>query len=125
MRGTSGVHLGHYKALLRPVMNSEDETMEINTVIQDMQTILFETLLAMVNVAAKVGRPLNRWKNAVNIVIPKQKGTIDIKKFRIIQIYECDLNAFLSIKWREALYQTEESQQLTSNQYGSRKSSSH
>ena len=32
----SGVHLGHYKALLRPVMNSDDETMELNTVIQDM-----------------------------------------------------------------------------------------
>ena len=79
-------------------MNSDDETMEINTVIQDMQTILFETQLAIVNVAAKVGRPLNRWKNAVNIVIPKQKGTIDITKFRNIHIYECDLNAFLSIK---------------------------
>jgi hypothetical protein len=40
-------------------MNSDDETMEINTVIQDMQTILFQTQLAIVNVAAKVGRPLN------------------------------------------------------------------
>jgi hypothetical protein len=120
----SGVHLGHYKALHKPVMNSEDETMEINTVIQDMQTIIFETQLAIVNVAAKVRRPLNRWKNAVNIVTPKQKGTIDITKFRNIQIYECDLNAFLSIKWREALYQAEESKQLTSNQYGSQKSES-
>jgi hypothetical protein len=54
----------------------------------------------------------------------KQKGTINITKFRNIHIYVYDLNAVLYIKWREALYQVEESKQLTSNQYGSRKSKS-
>ena len=120
----SGAHLGHYKSLLKPVMDGEGETTALNTVLHNIQTILFSIQLSVVNLAIKLGKPLQRWKKAVNLVIPKIKGINNISKFRNIHIYECDLNAFLSIKWKEASYQAEESQALVSSQYGSRKAKS-
>jgi hypothetical protein len=36
----SGVHLGNYKSLLKPVMEGEDNTMEVNLIILNMQKIL-------------------------------------------------------------------------------------
>ena len=92
----SGAHLGHYKSLLRPVMDGEGET-ALNTVLHDIQIILFSIQLSVVNLAIKLGKPLQRWKKAVNLVIPKIKGINNISKFCNIHIYECDLNAFLSI----------------------------
>jgi hypothetical protein len=117
----SGVHLGHYKALLKPVIEGEDETMEVNLVILEMQNIMSQTHLEIVNLATEVGEHLQRWQRAINIAIPKQPGVLNIDKFRNIHIYECDLNAMLSIKWKEALSKLEESKAIICNQYGSRR----
>jgi hypothetical protein len=107
----SGVHLGHYKALLKPVMEGDDETMEINLAILEIQNIMSQTQLDIVNLATDIGEPLQRWQKAINIAIPKQPGALNIDKFRNIHIYECDLNAMLSIKWKEALFKLEDPKQ--------------
>jgi hypothetical protein len=120
----SGVHLGHYKSLLKPVMEGEDDTMEVNLTILNMQNIMFQTQLDMVNLATELGEPLQRWQKATNIAIPKQPGILNIDKFRNIHIYECDFNAMLSIKWKEALSKLEEAKAIICNQYGSRKAMS-
>ena len=83
----SGVHLGHYKSLLKDIMDGDDKSMEINIAIKEMQEVMFEQQLQMVNTALKLGEPIKRWKRAINVAIPKQIGNLDISKFRNIHIY--------------------------------------
>ena len=85
---------------------------------------MFDQQLNMVNTALRLGEPITRWKRAINVAIPKQIGNLDISKFRNIHIYECDLNAMLSIKWKEALNNSEDTDQMISQQYGSRQGKS-
>ena len=41
----SGVHLGHYKLLLKDVMEGDDKTMEVKTKIKEMQEGMFDQQL--------------------------------------------------------------------------------
>ena len=91
----------------------------MNTKIKEMQETMFDQQLNMVNTALRLGEPITRWKRAINVAIPKQIGNLDINKFRNIHIYECDLNAMLSIKWKEALNSSEDTDHMMSQQYGS------
>ena len=50
----------------------------------------------------------------------KNPGCIEFDKFRNIHKYECDLNAILAIKWRNAIKQAEEEKKLNESQFGSR-----
>ena len=117
----SGVHLGHFKSLLANIYKVEEEKCEIDTEILSAQQELFGATLRILNLAIASERPLTRWKTAVNIVIPKKKGLYEPKNLRNIHIYECDLNALLSLKWKEALAAAEQTDFIVQSQFGSRK----
>jgi hypothetical protein len=74
--------------------------------------------------AIKTQTSLTRWKRFNNIIIPKKKDARSLKYFRNIHIYEADWNAIMGIKWKEALKQSEDSNMLQPNQFGSRKQKS-
>ena len=73
------------------------------------------------NLILKSKRSINRWRKCNNICIPKKPGCIEYDKFRNIHIYECDLNAMLAIKWRNAIKQAEEEKKINESQFGSRR----
>ena len=116
----SGVHLGHYKALLEEIHEqNEDHTSLDPGIIKDQDWIL-NLHLKIVNLALKTRKSLKRWQRANNICIPKKKDCRDVDSFRNIHIYECDLNAALSIKWSEAISQAENENLIHPSQFGGR-----
>ena len=120
----SGLHLGHFKSLLSTIYSWEEDKCDVDNEILLAQQDLFEATLRIVNLAILSERPLTRWKIANNIVIPKKKDVHDLKNLRNIHIYECDLNALLSLKWKEALSEAEKTNFMVQSQFGSRKEKS-
>jgi hypothetical protein len=64
---------------------------------------------------------LERWINPTNIMLPKKNGSHKVTDYRNIHIYECNMNATLSLKWKEALKKSEEQNVIIPSQVGSRK----
>jgi hypothetical protein len=54
-------------------------------------------------------------------MIPKKNGSYKVTDYRNIHIYEYDMNAILSLKWKEALKQSEQQNVICPSQVGSRK----
>jgi Reverse transcriptase (RNA-dependent DNA polymerase) len=120
----SGVHLGHYKVLIETIYVPEDTQLIPDIEIYEKQQSLINLHLRLINLVLRSGRSLTRWQRSNNICIPKKPGCIAIDKFRNIHIYECDLNAVLAIKWKNAIALAEDRNQLSESQYGSRKNKS-
>ena len=90
--------------------------------IHDKQQEIFNLHLSLINKILHHERSISRWQRCNNICIPKKPGWIEVDKFRNIHIYECDLNAVLAIKWKNAIFKLEEEDLLCESQFGSRKS---
>jgi hypothetical protein len=118
------MHLGHFRSLLSSIYSLEDGQCDIDHEILSAQQELFEATLRIVNLAIASEKPLTRWLTATNIVIPKKKGMYEPKNLRNIHIYECDLNALLSLKWKEALAAAEKTEFMVQSQFGCRKQKS-
>jgi hypothetical protein len=88
---------------------------------ESYQQELLESTLCIVNFAIQSGTILECWTNATSIMIPKKNGSYKVTDYRNIHIYECDMNAMLSLKWKEALKKSEEQNIIISSQVGSRK----
>ena len=127
----SGVHLGHYKALIAPHeythINDDDDCTEdgikrteLRDELNGMQKAIRELHLQVINYALERGYSYQRWQCVANTMLFKEKHNIRIHRTRVIHIYEADYNLMLGLKWRMALYQSEALQQLNAGQYGSR-----
>ena len=137
----SGLHLGHFKALLARHKYSsapeDDETEEGRVQIpgdpevenspsankkkwDHMQQSLLDFHLNLINYALERGYSYQRWQTIANTMLFKDPGSVKIHRTRVIHIYEADFNLILGLKWRMALYQSEALNQLNDGQYGSR-----
>jgi exonuclease III len=122
----SGLHLGHYKALIarhRYSESSEDDSEEENSNREEwnfMQNKLLTLHVTMLNYALERGYAYDRWKQVTNTILFKDKDNVRLHRTRVIHIYEADYNLTLGIKWRAALHQAEALQELNEGQYGSR-----
>lgn len=97
----SGRHLGHYKALIQ-------------------NEILLSALTKFLQLILDKGITLNRWCNAVNIMIEKDQGQPKVTRLRIIHLFEADLNFFLKIQWGSRLVRHAEKHSLLNDgQHGS------
>jgi hypothetical protein len=72
----SGLHIGHYKALLTTYYLETDTECHVDQDLKKIQDELLETSLTIVNMAIKTQISLTRWKRVGNIIIPK-KNTLD------------------------------------------------
>ena len=127
----SGVHLGHYKALIAPhkyshISDDDDCTengikrTELRDELNSMQTAMRVLHLQVIYYALERGFTYHRWQTIANTMLFKEKNNIRIHRTRVIHIYEADYNLMLGLKWRMALYQSEALHQLNAGQYGSR-----
>ena len=124
----SGLHLGHFKALIaRHAFTSDagDEDLtedfkEKRAELDAMQADLRALHLAILNYALERGYSLKRWQTIANTILFKDDDNVRLHRTRVIHIYEADFNLFLAIKWRIYMYQAEALQALNDGQYGSR-----
>ncbi|KAI2506424.1 hypothetical protein MHU86_8050 [Fragilaria crotonensis] len=124
----SGMHLGHYKALIsRHSFSSdapdEDLTPEFIASRDELnyrQQALRQLRLDMINYALERGYSLQRWQKVVNTMLFKDPDNVRLHRTRVIHIYEADFNLFLGIKWRAAMHQAEDLRLLNEGQFGSR-----
>jgi exonuclease III len=121
----SGLHLGHYKALIARHKYSEAdpddaEQLAKQTEWNRMQENLLDLHVRMLNYALERGYTYRRWHTVANTILFKDKDNVRIHRTRVIHLYEADYNLMLGIKWRIALYQAEAFRELNTGQYGSR-----
>ena len=124
----SGMHLGHYKALIAKHSYSSDRPDDELTPeycmnrdeLNSKQTDIFELHLALINYALERGTTYKRWQIIANSIIFKDPDTIKLHRTRVIHIYEADYNLAMGVKWRSAMQRAEETQVLNEGQYGSR-----
>jgi exonuclease III len=124
----SGLHLGHYKALIAKHKYSkvdnaggeETEDSRNQTEWNHMQSRMLTLHVQMLNYALVRGYSYERWQKVTNTILFKDTDNVRIHRTRVIHIYEADYNLTLGIKWRAALYQAETLKELNIGQYGSR-----
>lgn len=114
----SGLHLGHYKALV--LRNDADPATAEGKSIEKQRKALIAAHVSMINYAIKHSYSYARWKNVVNVMIEKEPGNSQVHRLRVIHIYEADYNFILQAKWRHLIQHAEKTQQLHPGQYGSR-----
>jgi hypothetical protein len=114
----SGLHLGHYKALV--LRNDADVSTEEGQAIERQRKELIAAHVAMINYALRHSYSYHRWKNVVNVMIQKEPGNSKVHRLRVIHIYEADYNFLLQAKWRDLLQHAEQHELLHPGQYGSR-----
>ena len=109
----SGIHLGHYKALLA----SDGSKLPSET---SQNIWLLVTLI--INSCIQIGVGTNRWQHVNQITIEKKAGDHRIHRLRRINQYEADYNIILKYQWPKQTQTGEDIQCfLGDNQYGGRK----
>jgi hypothetical protein len=114
----SGLHLGHYKALV--LRHDGDPTTDEGKAIESQRKELIRAHVSMINYALRHAYSYTRWKNVVNVMIEKEPGNSKVHRLRVIHIYEADYNFLLQAKWRNMISHAETNSLLHPGQYGSR-----
>ena len=114
----SGLHLGHYKALIGkhsiPLDTREGKALEAK------RKQMIRAQVQLINYAMKHGYVYPRWKTVVNVMIEKEPGNAKIHHLRVIHLYEADYNFILGVKWRQMLYDSDKAEVLHRGQFGGR-----
>ena len=98
----SGLHLGHWKALVLPHTHThgEHKTKEAREQAAELDALqegLFTLRLRMLNYATRWGHSYKRWQEVVNTMILK-KGDTRIHRLCVIHLYEAGYNLLLAVK---------------------------
>ena len=124
----SGLHLGHYKALIArhsfmADVDDDDMTPDYKAQRDELnfkQNALLQLHLNMINYALRTGHSYQRWHTIANTILFKDPDNVRLHRTRVIHIYEADYNLALGIKWRSAMHYAEDHDLLNDGQYGSR-----
>jgi hypothetical protein len=89
----SGLHLGHYKALIGR------HSLPLDTLagkaLEDKRKQMIRAHVQLINYAIEHGYIYLRWKTVVNVMIEKEPGNTKIHRMRVIHSYEVDCNFIL------------------------------
>ncbi len=103
--GTSGLHFGHFKAsTLDPAMGELDRW--------------------MVEISFRYGFAPQRWKQGIDVMIPKKIGSLKASQLRTIVLMEPDFNYVNKIFGRRLMRNAEKFGMVAPEQFGSRKKKS-
>jgi hypothetical protein len=100
---SSRLHLGIFKSLIVVPYQWQNDHCKQESQTERYQQELLGSTICIVNFVIQSGTILERWINATNIMIPKKNRSYKVTDYRNIHIYECDISAMLSLKWKEAL----------------------
>jgi len=93
----SGIHLGHYHALIARHCHKESLNSPECELLDAQQETLIYAHVSLINYALRMGISYDRWKTVVNIMLEKDPGEPKIHRLRVIHIYKADYNLLLSI----------------------------
>jgi len=111
----SGLHLGHFKAVLK----WDDTSTSNNTT--PLADRLFELQAQFLQAAIDHNIIYTRWEKVATIMIEKIPGNPTIHKLRALHLFENDFNLLLGILWSKRLLKNGENNNILNNaQYGSR-----
>lgn len=119
----SGLHLGHYKALITPLRDlADDFTVDKQTLrqVESQQEDILSVHLALLNYSLTTGYSFRRWKTVASKMIQKDPTDSRIHRHRVIHLFEADYNLAIGIQWRTAMHRAEQLELLNVGQYGSR-----
>lgn len=124
----SGMHLGHYKALIArhaysTTASDEELTDDFKAKRDELnlhQAALLELHLSLINYSLERGYSYHRWHTVANTILFKDPDNVRLHRTRVIRIYEAEYNLALGVKWRAAMQQAEAFRLLNEGQYGSR-----
>jgi hypothetical protein len=90
----SGLHLGHYKALIARHKYSEDEDddSEKRDEWNHMQQELLTIHVTLLNYALERGYAYSRGQSIINVILFKDGDIVRIRRTRVIHMYEVDYN---------------------------------
>ena len=119
----SGLHLGHYKAMLARHEYSDLSDKDPRRAQLDRQQEEILTVhLNLINYALARGYSYRRWQQVANAMIFKEANNIKIHRTRVIHLYEADYNLAMGLKWKAAMAHAEATNIINPGQYGSRPS---
>lgn len=117
----SGMHLGHYRSTVgRHEYSDRDLDDPDKQRLDRMQYEICQLHLQLLKYAWTRGYSYLRWQQVINSLLWKEPGNHKIHRTRVIHLFEADYNLALSLKWRGALLQAEQTGLLYKGQYGSR-----
>ena len=124
----SGLHLGHYKAMIgrhTHSIDAPDESLSpayvaVRNKLNQKQQEIRELHLRLLNYALERGHSFKRWHTVANTILFKDPDNVRLHRTRVVHLYEADYNLAMCIKWRAAMHQAEDLQALNEGQYGSR-----
>ena len=101
----SGLHLGHYHAMVQRHDLQEDHPQYLE--LERKRMLLIRAHVALINYAVRFGYSYKRWKKIVNVMILKDPGDTRIHRLRVIHMYEADYNMINGVFWRRAVHHAE------------------
>jgi hypothetical protein len=114
----SGLHLGHYKALIGKHSLPPDTI--AGKALEAKRKQMIRAQVQLINYAMEHEYVYPRWKTVVNVMIEKEPGNAKIHRMRVIHLYEADYNFILGVKWRQMLYGSDKADILHRGQFGGR-----
>jgi hypothetical protein len=122
----SGLHLGHYKAMISrhkysaALEDDDEEYREKQNKWKRMQQEILDVHLSLLNYALTRGYAFHRWRKVANTILLKDPGVVKIHRTRVIHMYEADYNLAMGLKWRATIFQADIQKILHNGQFGSR-----
>jgi len=95
----SGLHLGHFKAILKW------DNSEHSTATNTLADRLFQIHATFLQAAIEHNIVYQRWTKVTMVMIEKQSGNPTINKLRALHIFENDFNLLLGVLWGKRLQQ--------------------
>jgi hypothetical protein len=110
---TSGLHLGHHKALMRPhdVALNTDERKEL----ENQRLALLHGQADLLTYSPTHGHSLNCWKVIINVMLLKEPNNPRIHQLRVIHLYKADFNLLLGVTWRNNIHHSLDQDTLHQN----------
>lgn len=119
----SGVHLGHYRAMLPLKEWEPSDPMAADN--DDIGDLFYKSLKLRLQIAIQTGHSYERWKKIITCVLEKKPGNPRIDKIRIIHLLEADANSLIGMFWNRRLIKHAETHSaLHKEQWGNRKNKS-
>jgi hypothetical protein len=93
----SGCHLGHYKAVCRPIAYAcEPHEKEL---LEAARQAILQAHLDIINYGLLHGYSVQRWQQVVNVMILKEPANHRIHRLCVLHLFEADYNLILGVKW--------------------------
>jgi hypothetical protein len=97
----SGRHLGHYKAVYRPIAYACEPHERAD--LKDSRLALLQAHLSIINYCLRHGYSLLRWQGVVNVMILKEPNNHRFHHLRVLHLFEADHNLIIGVKWRQLM----------------------